>query len=60
MGLGGRGVQDRPSETKSTRYRRLAAECLEVAKTVQAEELRVTLTEMAQTWLRLADEKRDD
>jgi hypothetical protein len=62
--LGGRlegspGMQDRPHESKSELYRRRAAQCLELAKTVQTEKVRLTLIEMADTWLRLAEERKD-
>jgi hypothetical protein len=36
------------------RYRRLAQECLETARTIQNTEARATLLEMAQIWQRLA------
>jgi len=47
-------------ESKSERYRRLAQECLEAARTVQSEQLRLALIEMAQVWMRVADEKQKD
>ena len=40
----------------STRYRRLARECLEIAHTFPAGERRTVLLQMAQVWQRLADE----
>jgi hypothetical protein len=40
-------------------YRRLARECLEVAYTFPAGEQRTALLQMAQVWLRLADEYAD-
>jgi hypothetical protein len=43
----------------STRYRRLARECLEVAHTFPAGERRTVLLQMAQVWQRLADEYAD-
>ena len=43
----------------STRYRRLARECLEVAHTFPAGERRTVLLQMAQDWQRLADEYAD-
>jgi len=52
-------MQDRPHESKSELYRRRAAQCLELAKTVQTEKVRLTLIEMADTWLRLAEERKD-
>jgi hypothetical protein len=36
------------------RYRRLARDCPEIARTVASEEARATLVEMAQIWMRLA------
>jgi hypothetical protein len=41
------------------RYRRLAQECLETARTIHDAEARATLVEMAQIWQRLADEHRE-
>ena len=43
----------------STRYRRLARECLEIAHTFPAGERRTVLLQMAQVWQRLADEYSD-
>jgi hypothetical protein len=43
----------------STRYRRLARECLEIAYTFPAGERRTVLLQMAQVWQRLADEYSD-
>jgi hypothetical protein len=43
--------------TGSTEYRRLAQECQAMARSVSTEEARTALLEMAQTWLRLADEQ---
>jgi hypothetical protein len=43
----------------STRYRRLARECLEVAHTFPAGERRTVLLQMAQVWQRLGDEYAD-
>ena len=43
----------------STRYRRLARECLEVAHTFTAGGRRTVLLQMAQVWQRLADEYAD-
>ena len=40
----------------STRYRRLARECLEIAHTFPAGERRTVLLQMAQVWQRLADD----
>src|SRR5215813_5528249 len=44
----------------STRYRRLARECLEIAHTFPAGERRTVLLQMAQVWQRLADEYADN
>jgi hypothetical protein len=44
----------------STRYRRLARECLEIAHTFPAGERRTVLLQMAQVWHRLADEYADN
>ena len=43
----------------STRYRRLARECLEIAHAFPAGERRTVLLQMAQVWQRLADEYAD-
>ena len=43
-------------ESPSARYRRLAAECLDVAYTFSAGDRRTTLLQMAQVWHRLADD----
>jgi hypothetical protein len=43
--------------SRADEYRRLARECLELVYTVATERARLTLTEMAQTWTRLADEQ---
>ena len=43
----------------STRYRRLARECLEIAHTFPAGERRTVVLQMAQVWQRLADEYTD-
>src|SRR5262249_5734173 len=48
-----------PDEIPSERYRRLARECLEVAYSLPLGEGRTTLLEMAQVWLRLADDYRN-
>ena len=40
----------------SGRYRRYAAECLEMASIVQDPRTRAALLLMAQTWFRLADQ----
>jgi hypothetical protein len=38
-------------------YRRYAAECLQMAGTINDPQSRAILLQMAQVWLRLADEK---
>jgi hypothetical protein len=38
-------------------YRRYATECLQMASTINDSQARVMLLQMAQVWLRLADEK---
>jgi hypothetical protein len=43
--------------TKAQEYRRLAKECLAMARSVSTEEARDTLRHMAQVWHRLADEQ---
>ena len=43
----------------STRYRRLARECLEIAQAFPAGERRTVLLQMAQVWQRLADQYTD-
>jgi len=43
----------------STRYCRLARECLEIAQTFPAGERRTVLLQMAQVWQRLAEEYAD-
>jgi hypothetical protein len=43
--------------TKAQEYRRLANECLAMARSVSTEEARDTLRHMAQVWHRLADEQ---
>jgi hypothetical protein len=46
-------------ESPPIRYRRLAQECLETARTVQSAEARTALVEMAQVWNRLADQQKE-
>jgi hypothetical protein len=43
--------------SKAQEYRRLAQECRTMARSVSTEEARTALLEMAQTWLRLAEEQ---
>ena len=45
------------TRTKAQEYRRLARECLVLARTVSTEEARASLRAMAQAWHRLADEQ---
>ena len=44
---------------RADEYRRRAQQCLEMAGTFRDPETRVTLSHMAQVWLRLADNYRD-
>jgi hypothetical protein len=44
------------NESPAVRYRRLAAESLEVANTFPAGDRRTALLQMAQVWQRLADD----
>jgi hypothetical protein len=44
-------------EGRADDYRRLARECLSIARSTSAEKNRVTLIEMARIWTRLADEQ---
>jgi hypothetical protein len=43
--------------SKAQEYRRLAQECRTMARSVSTEETRAALLEMAQTWLRLAEQQ---
>ena len=43
--------------SRADEYRRLAHQCLDVARTISNEEGRVTLVQMAEVWLRLAEEQ---
>jgi len=45
------------THTKSQEYRRLAKECLAMARSVSTKEVRDSLRQMAQVWHRLADEQ---
>ena len=45
---------------KSEDYRRFAQECLEMANTTENPQVRATLLQMAQVWLRLAQEHAGD
>jgi hypothetical protein len=42
---------------RSEEYRRYAAECLEMASTVENPQARAVLLQMAQVWFRLAGQK---
>jgi hypothetical protein len=42
---------------RANEYRRLARECLTIARTVSTQETRVALIDMARVWTRLADEQ---
>jgi hypothetical protein len=44
------------SRDKAEQYRRRARECLEIALTQSSQSKRAMLTDMAQTWLQLAEE----
>jgi len=46
-------------ESVSAHYRRLAEQCLEIAPTIQDEESRAALIEMARVWMRLAETYRE-
>jgi hypothetical protein len=43
--------------TSSDDYRRFAKECLELARLAKDEQARASLSQMAQVWFRLAEEK---
>ena len=43
--------------TRAEEYRRLAKRCLEMMRTVSSPDGRATLVDMAQVWLRLAEEQ---
>ena len=42
---------------RADEYRRLAKRCLEMMRTVSSPDRRATLVDMAQVWLRLAEEQ---
>jgi hypothetical protein len=48
------------SRDKAEQYRRRARECLEIALTQSSQSKRAMLTDMAQTWLQLAEELKAD
>lgn len=55
------GMRDRPNkESAGEQYGRLAQECLAMVPTIQDQEGRAALIEMARVWLRLAENYRDD
>jgi hypothetical protein len=45
--------------SRAEEFRQLARECLDGARAVQNEDGRTALLQMAQVWLRLADEQAD-
>jgi hypothetical protein len=47
------------NELAAARYRRLAHQCLEIARTITNRNARAALIEMAQVWQRLADQQDD-
>lgn len=54
-------MPDRPNkESVSAHYRRLAEQCLEIVPTIQDQESRAALVEMARVWMRLAESYRAD
>jgi hypothetical protein len=59
FGIGTLADQQGTAVTRSTaqEYRRLAQECRVMARSVSTEETRAALLEMAQVWLRLAEER---
>jgi len=57
--LGSGGMQDQSQLIKSEYYRRLARECLEIARTMQTDGSRFALVEMAKSWFRLAEKARE-
>ena len=46
--------------SKAEAYRRLARECLAAARSASTEEGRTALADMAQHWLRLAEQQDDE
>jgi len=53
-------MPDRSKEFVGEHYRRLAQECLEMVPTIEDEESRASLIEMARVWIRLAESYEDD
>jgi hypothetical protein len=43
--------------TRAEEYRRLAQQCLDVARTIKSPDGHYTMVQMARTWLRLAEEQ---
>jgi hypothetical protein len=48
------------TRARAVEYRRLAQQCLGLARSVSTEEARVLLVDMATHWLRLAEEQEDE
>jgi hypothetical protein len=48
------------TRTRAEEYRRLAQDCLSVARSASTEDVRTALTEQAEYWLRLAKEQDDE
>jgi len=56
----GLGMHDRPnSESARAQYRRLAQRCLRMVPTIQDQEGRTALLDMARVWLRMAESYKD-
>lgn len=47
------------TRTRAEEYRRRAQECLDLARTLSLETARASLIDMAQSWLRLAEEQEE-
>jgi hypothetical protein len=47
------------TRARAVEYRRLAEQCLGLARSVSTEEARVLLVDMTAHWLRLAEEQED-
>jgi hypothetical protein len=45
--------------SRAEEYRRLAHECIETAGTVSTQQARATLVQMAEVWLRLAEQQEN-
>jgi hypothetical protein len=48
------------TSARAEQYRRLARQCLAMARTISTEEARAELILMAQTWYRLAEEQDNE